>query len=251
MLSCCEFSWILAASRECCGWKILYMRKGEIMCRGMVMSGRVRIAFCVVLSTLFLTGVLNVAVSPVAAEYLVWEGSVYSSGAEVYSPVLGSGGRYRIEVGGIWWYDWDENLAADAMYYTTSASDSWDWPNHFPAPGGHSFLQINSLDVDWGLFSNGDTGHMYSIRCIGNGTSVSFRIVDWMDGNYGNNDCHFLVRIYGDCARERETVGGYVVDSDSSPEGLFTPWIIGAFVLSVGVTVPLVSCYKKLRDRKD
>jgi hypothetical protein len=211
------------------------------------MVSRVRIAFCVVLSALFLVGVLKVAVSPVAAEeYLVWEGSVYSSGAEVYSPVLESGERYRIEVSEIWWYDWDENLAADAMYYTTSASDSWDWLNHIPAPSGHSFLQMNSLDVNWGPFSNGDTGHMYSIRCIGNGTSVSFRIVDWMDGKYDNNVCHFLVRIYKDV-----TVGGYVVDSDSSPEGLFTPWVIGAFVLSVGVTVPLVGCYVKSRDRKD
>jgi hypothetical protein len=211
------------------------------------MVSRGRIAFCVVLSALFLVGVLKVAVSPVAAEYLVWEGSVYSSGAEVYSPVLGSGGRYRIEVSEIWWYDYyDKNLAADAMYYTTSALDSWDWLNHFPAPSGHSFLQINSLDVDWGLFSNGDTGHTYSIRCIGNGTSVSFRIVDWMDEDYGNNFCHFPVRIYEDV-----TVGGYVVDSDSSSEGLFTPWVIGAFVLSVGVTVPLVGCYVKSRDRKD
>ena len=209
------------------------------------MVSRVRIAFCVVLSALFLVGVLKVAVSPVAAgEYLVWEGSVYSSGAEVYSSVLGSGGRYRIEVSEIWWYDLDENLAADAMYYTTSASDSWDWLNHFPAPGGHSFLRMNSLDVDWGSFSNGDTGHTYSIRCIGNGTSVSFRIVDLMDGNYDNNDCHFLVRIYKDV-----TVGGYVVDSDSA--GFFMPWVVGAFLLAVGVTVPLVSCCKKLRDRKD
>ena len=212
----------------------------------MVMVSRVRIAFCVVLSALFLVGVLKVAVSPVAAgEYLVWEGSVYSSGAEVYSSVLESGGRYRIEVSEIWWYDYyDENLAADAMYYTTSALDSWDWVNHFPAPDGHSFLQMNSLDVNWGSFSNGDTGHTYSIRCIGNGTSVSFRIWDWMDGIYDNNVCHLPVKIYKDV-----TVGGYVVDSDSA--GFFMPWVVGAFLLAVGVTVPLVSCCKKLRDRKD
>lgn len=210
----------------------------------MVMVSRVRIAFCVVLSALFLVGVLKVAVSPVAAEeYLVWEGSVYSSGAEVYSPVLESGGRYRIEVSEIWYYNFGENWAADAMYYTTNALANWDWLNNFPAPGGHSFLQINSLDEDWGSFSNGDTGHTYSITCIGNGTRVSFRIWDWMDG-YDNNDCHLPVKIYKDV-----TVGGYVVDSDSA--GFFMPWVVGAFLLAVGVTVPLVSCCKKLRDRKD
>jgi len=208
------------------------------------MINRVRIAYCIVLSTLFLIGALNVAVSPVAAEYLVWGSIVYSSGAEVYSPVLRSGVLYRIEVREIWWYDYDENLAADAMYYTTSALDSWDWVNHFPAPDGHSFLQINSLDVDWGPFSNGDTGHTYSISFVGNGTKVSFRIVDWMDGDYDNNVCHFCLRIFEDVI-----VGGYVVDSDSA--GSSMPWVIGVFLLAAGIMIPLVSCHKKLRGRID
>jgi hypothetical protein len=81
------------------------------------------------------------------------------------------------------------------MYYTTNPNE-WIWLNHFPAPGGHSFLQINGADVDWGPFSNGDTGHTYSIDYIGQGAPITFRIVDWIDQNYANNDCHIPIHIY-------------------------------------------------------
>jgi hypothetical protein len=84
---------------------------------------------------------------------------------------------------------------ADAMYYTTGPV-GWNWVNHFPAPGGHSFLQINGADVNWGPFSNGDTRHTYSITYIGQGSPITFQIVDWIDQDYANNECHLPISIY-------------------------------------------------------
>jgi hypothetical protein len=81
------------------------------------------------------------------------------------------------------------------MYYTTG-TQHWDWINHFPAPGGHSFLQIDGKDVDWGPFSNGDTGHTYSMYYEGIGAAIKFKLIDWIDGNYTNNYCHLPIEIY-------------------------------------------------------
>jgi len=191
---------------------------------------------------LFLVGLLIVAVSPVMAyEVLIWDEYALSTGAEITSPVLEAGGLYRIVADENWWYNATFNLAADAQYYTTNSSDSWDWVNNFPAPGGASFLQINGQNVSWGPFSNGDTGHTYTIYYTGEGATVTFRIVDWMDGNYTNNDCKIRVRIY-----ESVTVGGYVVDSN--PFETVGLWIIGA-VMVVLITVPVVKyCRKTRRD---
>jgi len=171
----------------------------------------VKISIGVLASILFIFSVLGCVVSPVrASELLVWEAEVWSSGEEVVSPVLRDGKMYSIVASEIWWYNYPENLAADAYYYTTDFSNSWNWGNFFPAPDGHSFLQINGEDVDWGPFSNGDTGHTYKIYYTGEGTPITFKIVDWLDGNYENNVCKINVKIY-----EHFTVGGYIVDSYS------------------------------------
>ena len=70
------------------------------------------------------------------------------------------------------------------------------WTNAFPAPDGHSFLQINDQDVSWGPFSNYSTGHTDSINYVGQGLPITFRLVDWMDGDYSNNFCHLPVQIW-------------------------------------------------------
>lgn len=197
----------------------------------------------VFLSVLFLVGMLGVVVSPVMAdEVLIWDVYVLTSGAAITSPLLKSGYTYRIVADEIWWYDYDFNLAADAQYYTTDGSDSWDWTNYFTAPGGHSFLQINEQDVDWGAFSNGDTGHTYTIYYTGAEAAITFRIVDWMDENYDNNDCRIRVRIY-----ESVTVGGHVVDSNRFAPVNF--WVITALMLAVAIAVPVIKYHRKTHSR--
>lgn len=209
---------------------------------GRVMKVCQKILF-VFLSVLFLVGMSVVVVSPVmAGEVLIWDSYVSSSGAAVTSPLLKSGYTYRIVADEIWWYDYDFNLVADAQYYTTDGSDSWDWANYFTAPGGHSFLQINGQDVDWGAFSNGDTGHTYTIYYTGAEAAITFRIVDWMDENYDNNDCSMRVRIY-----ESVTVGGHVIDFNR-----FEPvklWIVSALMLAVAIAVPVIKYGRKTRSR--
>lgn len=193
----------------------------------------------VISSMLFLMGMLVLAVAPVMAdEVLILDAYVLSSGAAVTSPLLKYGKLYRIMADEIWWYDVDFNLAADAQYYTTDGSDSWDWASYATAPGGHSFLQINAQDVDWGAFSNGDTGHTYTIYYTGEGAAITFRIVDWMDGKYDNNDCKIRVRIY-----EPVTVGGYVVDSN--PFEAVKLWIISALILAAVTTVSIIKYRSK------
>lgn len=193
---------------------------------------------------LLLLGVLMVVVSPVLGNglSLVWEGEVCSTGAEVVTSSLVDGVLYLIVVEGNWLYDSYWFLAADAMYYTTDSSDSWQWQNHFPAPGGHSFLQINSNDVDWGPFSNGDTGHRYSIYYEGEGAPITFRIVDWVDDDYENNICRLGIRIY-----KEVTVGGYVVDNDSRGASAFS---VDVLLLAGFVTLPFIEYFRKCRRRK-
>jgi hypothetical protein len=126
-----------------------------------------------------------------------WEGTAYSStGNVVTTPILQSGVTYHIVASEIFWYNYAQNLEADAMYYTTEPVFGWWWANHFPAPGGHSFLQINGADVNWGPFSNGDTGHTYYTTYVGQGSSITFQIVDWIDHDYTNNSCHIPISIY-------------------------------------------------------
>lgn len=199
----------------------------------------------VLILTLFLMGMLTVSVRA-QGEKLVWEGDVYSSGVEVFTPKL-EAGEYRIVAEEAWWYNYSAYLAADAQYYTTDNSSAWDWGNYFPAPGGHSFLQIMREDVDWGPFSNGywdpTRGHSYTIFYnLTDAAEMSFRIVDWMDGDCDNNISHIHVRVY-----KVVTVGGYVVDSNTLKIG--APWIIGALMLAVVVTVPIINYFRKTHCR--
>lgn len=189
----------------------------------------------VVGSMLFLS-FLMVAVSPVAAAP-IWQGQVYSSGDPVVSSVLENGKRYRIMVSEIFWYNKPENFAADAQYYTDDSSNSWNWGNHYPAPDGHSFLQIDGEDKNWGPFSNGNTGHLYSISYVGEGVALTFKIVDWVDLDYDNNDCHFEVRIYSEV-----TVGGYIADADA-PLGALC--IVGGVMLAAVLAGPVVRSRRK------
>jgi hypothetical protein len=189
---------------------------------------RSRILAVVFLSVLVIGTTLFIA--PVESLSLLWEDQVPSSGLEVTSPVLISGEQYTILVSDRWWYSKpsEDNLAADAMYHTTDYTDSWDWINNFAAPSGHSFLQIDGQDVDWGPFSNGDTNHTYSINYTGQDAALVFRIVDWVDGNYTNNECKLLVRIY-----DEYLVGGTIIDAN-----LFgtSSYIISLFAVILSVT---------------
>jgi hypothetical protein len=189
---------------------------------------RSRILAVVFLSVLVIGTTLFIA--PVESLSLLWEDQVPSSGLEVTSPVLISGEQYTIVVSDRWWYSKpsEDNLAADAMYYTKNYTDSWDWVDNFAAPDGHSFLQIDGQDVDWGPFSNGDTNHTYSINYTGQDAALVFRIVDWVDGNYTNNECKLLVRIY-----DEYLVGGTIIDAN-----LFgtSSYIISLFAVILSVT---------------
>jgi len=162
---------------------------------------KIGLLMCTVLATMAIIGALQVS-EVQAQETLYWSGWVYSSGSPATTSVLELGRTYRIEALEIFWYNFTPYyLAADAMYYTDSLP-SWNWINHFPAPDGHSFLQIDNMDVNWGPFSNGigsgsaDGGHTYSINYVGQGVPITFRIVDWIDGDYSNNYCHLPVKIY-------------------------------------------------------
>jgi hypothetical protein len=138
------------------------------------------------------------AASP--GEPLFWQGIAYSNtGAPVTTPILESGKSYWIVVSYRFWYDQPGRVQADAQYYTnaTAEYDLTNWLNHYPAPDGHSFLQIDGADVNWGPFSNGDTGHTYYIAYVGKGAPITFQIIDWMDHDYTNNDSHIYISIYG------------------------------------------------------
>ena len=191
---------------------------------------------CVALLISFLLafGVFLFVAAPVLGDGspLVWYGQVSSStGAVKTGPVLKTGGYYRIVAMNPWRYNVDENYAADAMYYTTNYTSNVYWGGvYFPCPGGHSFLRVSGQDVNWGPFSDGEYNHTYTIHVVGNGTAVTFQIVDWLDGNYGNNECHIDVYIYADFV-----VGGHVADWTDELVAYFA--VTGAVFVGV-VTVP-------------
>jgi hypothetical protein len=227
------------------GWfanngKFLYMNRRQIYyfsAGGKVVNSHYRKLFFAFMSALFLMSVLAVVVLPVlGSETLVWEGSVPANGDPVASPLLYYGVSYRIVAEMTWWYDKPANLAADAQYYTTDFTNSWQWGNYAPEPNGHSFLQINGQDVDWGPFSNGDTGHTYEIYYEGEEAPITFRLVDWMDGDYGNNVCHLRVRIYKEL-----TVGGHVVDSNVWE---LVP-LLGGLAFAAIITIPAIKYLRK------
>jgi len=159
--------------------------------------------------TLSLMAILssNLIFTTYAEETLYWTDWVYSTGAPLESPILENGKQYRIVAKTVFSYGAG---AADAQYYTTDTSDLWHWGNYFK-PDGHSFLQIDGMDVDWGPFDNGEiidgkyVGHEYSINYLGAGMTITFTIVDWIDGDYSNNACHLVIHIY----ESPPTVMGY------------------------------------------
>ena len=169
-----------------------------------------------VLSLALLSALIIIAV-PIsgvgAQETFLWHSDVSSDGTPVDSPLLEAGREYRIVATGAFVsYDpsteWVEtrNFAADAQYYTPNPAlypsmEWWVWDvgNTFAAPDGHSFLQINGMDVAWGPFSNGQpdwSGHVYTIYYPGTGAPITFQIVDWIDGSYKWHECHIHVDIY-------------------------------------------------------
>lgn len=126
-----------------------------------------------------------------AQETLVFSADVSSDGTSVTGPVLKAGVEYRIVVYGVFWSTAPPYYQADAQYYTT---DQWVT---YTQPDGHSFLQIDETDVPWGMWSNTPYWHTYTIYRIGTGgANVTFRIVDWADENYDNNECRLHVFIY-------------------------------------------------------
>jgi len=187
------------------------------------------------------TTIMLLPIYSAKAETLVWTENVSSSGITTIGPVLNYGWPYRIVASsaGDWWYNYPANLQADAMYYTTNPV-AWDWTNHLIAPSGHSFLQINEMDQNWGPFSNGDTGHSYSLTYVGKGEAIRFRIVDWMDGDYTNNSCHIPVTIY----QSDLPVGGYSVSWTGQNQTIRITAYVGLVALC-GATLSL-----KKRKRK-
>jgi hypothetical protein len=152
-----------------------------------------------IISALFIAAFITILISSATAETLFWKGIVFSNlGTPVTTPSLELGEPYRIVSSYRFWYNITASVQADAQYYTnaTAQYDLTNWDNHYPAPNGHSFLQINGTDVNWGSFSNGDSNHAYSIEYAGRNESISFQIVDWMDQDYLNNNCHFDISIY-------------------------------------------------------
>ncbi len=163
----------------------------------------------VMFSTLLL---IAVPIPSVKAQWTpIWESEVHSKCCPpVTSLVLDAGREYRITAWGTFAsYNMSGivEYAADAYYYTilnvptSPAPDIWVWDNYHPAPDGHSFLQIDGNDVNWGPFNNGITdpwgGHEYTIYYTGTGAPITFQIVEWMDPlrDCELNYCHFHVRI--------------------------------------------------------
>jgi len=116
---------------------------------------------------------------------LIWEGDVNSASiTPVVGPTLESGEIYLIVASEIFWLDplTDQYYVADAMYYqgTPGGTDSWNWNPALvnSAPGGQSFLQIDGASVNWGPFSNGDTGHMYTYYYTGTGAPITFFVAE-------------------------------------------------------------------------
>lgn len=208
------------------------------------MKVHVGVGFFVFVSMFLLLCVSGVAVSRAdMGGSLVWEAQVSSSGMQVASPVLQSGVNYRVVVNDSWVYDALANLGADAQYYTTDYHNTWMWGNYHALPNNESFLQIDGQNVNWGPFSNGDTGHTYVTNLTGEGKSVIFQIFDWMGGNLSNVYCHLTVQIYKEC---KCTVGGYIVE----PNAVNASWIMGVgFPLVAAVlAVPAAVYYKKRRS---
>ena len=94
-----------------------------------------------------------------------------------------------------------------------------------------------TLSVD----RSGDTNHTYTIGYTGQDAALVFRIVDWVDGNYTNNECKLLVRIYGEYA-----VGGTIIDADLFGTSLY---VVSIFAVILSVTFVTMLCHKLFAKR--
>jgi hypothetical protein len=109
---------------------------------------------------------------------------------EVTTPPLDNGRMFTIYAGEYFWYNYPDNLKADAQCYQEVEDGAF-----IPAPDGHSFLQLGTgepQDVSWGPCSNSN-GYEYDL--VGTGEALNIRIKDWMDDNLDNNNCHLPVCI--------------------------------------------------------
>ena len=138
-----------------------------------------------------------------AQETFLWGADVSSTGEPVTSPVLEAGIQYRITAKGVFgsdYFDGGWEYLVDAQYYAVNPPHTHWWTDYYPAPDGHSFLQIDGMDAYWGPFNNGGIddfyGHEYTIYYTGTGAPIVFTIVDWVDMDYSDNQCHFSIEIW-------------------------------------------------------
>lgn len=140
------------------------------------------------------------------ADCYYWFGNVYSNGVPVTTDPLPEGAECTITAGipgdaSIWWYNTALDLRADVQYFETVTHQSGAWNLHSP-----SFLQFGTItptDQNWGPFMS---NHLYTKGGVtGEGLPLTFQIVDWMDGNYGNNYCHIPVTITCACVERCDT----------------------------------------------
>ena len=152
---------------------------------------------CLILTPILLAAFIIITSPEIKAQELpIWTGNAYSAtGEPISTPTLTSGTEYQIVASTIFWYNYSGNLQADAQYYSTDTAD-YNWTNYDQTPNGHSFLQINGSDVNWGAFSNAETNHTYSISFIGTGNPITFQVYDWIDQDISNNYCHIEISIY-------------------------------------------------------
>lgn len=164
-----------------------------ILCSSIEVSKMGKIRAVHALALLSAVIVIALPISSVnAQETLIFSADVPSDGTSVTSPVLEAGREYRIVARGVFEsFPPPFRYWADAQYYTTEG-----WEISYDQPDGHSFLQINGMDVVWGMWSNTPYYHTYTIYRIGTGAQITFQIVDWIDGDYTNNECHFHVYIW-------------------------------------------------------
>jgi hypothetical protein len=100
---------------------------------------------------------------------------------------------YSITAGEIYQVDEDQDIQADAQFYSMDGWVTWSKPES-PAGTFHSFLQMDDNDVNWGDLDP-STFHEYTVQFTGLGKPNTLRIIDWYDSSYLNNHCHLQVCI--------------------------------------------------------
>ena len=81
------------------------------------------ITFCLLISAFLVFAHLKISHIK-AGEPSLWTEHVPSTNEPIISPLLTAGIEYHISITERFWYDYPNNLAADAQYYTTNSSDS-------------------------------------------------------------------------------------------------------------------------------